>query len=214
MYDIVSIDGDRVMQEQSTSPVPARSARTKLTPEREQELYEAVLELLRERGYDALTMDAVASRTRSSKATLYRQWHSKLQLVMSALRQSKGISLGDIDTGTLEGDLREMSRQVSESAGEDTALLHALSHAGFRDPELMRALREVLFDPEIRILKAALARAVDRGELDAGNPASDYLVPVFLGALMSRPLIEGRHADTEYLDRFIDAVIRPALRLP
>lgn len=49
-------------------------ARTRLTPERESELYGAVLDLLREVGYDALTMDAVAARTRSSKATLYRQW--------------------------------------------------------------------------------------------------------------------------------------------
>lgn len=44
-------------------------ARTRLTPERESELYSAVLDLLREVGYDALTMDAVAGRTHSSKAT-------------------------------------------------------------------------------------------------------------------------------------------------
>ncbi len=49
-------------------------ARSRLTPERESELYAAVLDLLREVGYDALTMDAVAARTHSSKATLYRQW--------------------------------------------------------------------------------------------------------------------------------------------
>ncbi|KOG46577.1 TetR family transcriptional regulator, partial [Streptomyces varsoviensis] len=37
-----------------------------MTPERESELYHAVLDLLGEVGYDALTMDAVAARTRSS----------------------------------------------------------------------------------------------------------------------------------------------------
>ena len=44
----------------------AAARRTRITPEREAELYEAVLDLLREVGYDALTMDAVAARTRSS----------------------------------------------------------------------------------------------------------------------------------------------------
>ncbi|MGO4429316.1 TetR family transcriptional regulator, partial [Streptomyces sp. MCAF7] len=46
--------------------------RSRLSPERESELYEAVMGLLTEVGYDALTMDAVAARTHSSKATLYR----------------------------------------------------------------------------------------------------------------------------------------------
>jgi AcrR family transcriptional regulator len=45
-------------------------AGSRITPEREAELYEAVLDLLREAGYDGLTMDAIATRTRSSKATL------------------------------------------------------------------------------------------------------------------------------------------------
>jgi AcrR family transcriptional regulator len=79
-------------------------ARTRLTPERESELYAAVLDLLREVGYDALTMDAVAARTRSSKATLYRQWGSKPELVVKALRHNKPGGLAEIDTGSLRGD--------------------------------------------------------------------------------------------------------------
>src|ERR1700743_1536379 len=76
-------------------------ARTRLSPEREGELYTAVLDLLREVGYDALTMDAVATRTRSSKATLYRQWGSKPELVVRALRHNKPSRLAEIDTGSL-----------------------------------------------------------------------------------------------------------------
>ena len=64
-------DGDATVTEVD------HGTRSRLTPEREAELYAAVLDLLREVGYDALTMDAVAARTRSSKATLYRQWGSK-----------------------------------------------------------------------------------------------------------------------------------------
>ena len=71
-----------------TPATPAR--RTRLTPERERELFTAVVDLVREQGYDALTMDAVAARTKSSKATLYRQWESKPKLVASAMRHLAG----------------------------------------------------------------------------------------------------------------------------
>ncbi len=73
----------------------ATTRRSRITPEREAELYEAVLDLLREVGYDALTMDAVAARTRSSKATLYRQWGGKAELVAKAIRHNKPVDLAD-----------------------------------------------------------------------------------------------------------------------
>src|SRR2546421_9693553 len=75
-----------------------RPRRTRLTPEREGELYEAVLALLRESGYDALTMEGVAARSRSSKATLYRQWGTKPKLVAEALRHHRPFSLDNLDT--------------------------------------------------------------------------------------------------------------------
>ncbi|MDB1089767.1 TetR/AcrR family transcriptional regulator [Streptomyces sp. ACA25] len=200
------------MTGQPATAAPRPSGRTKLTPEREQELYEAVLDLLRERGYDALTMDAVAVRTKSSKATLYRQWGTKLQLVVSAMRHTKRVSLGDIDTGSLVGDLREMARRVGDEAGDDTALLHALSHAGQRDADIRLAMREVLLEPEIEVLNTALRRGMERGELAPGNPAVEFLVHAFMGALVTRPMLEDRYADAEYLNRFLDAVILPALR--
>lgn len=197
--------------EPAAAPRPHR--RGKLTPEREQELYDAVLELLRDRGYDALTMDAVATRTKSSKATLYRQWKTKPQLVVAALRHTRRLVMADVDTGGLIGDLREMARRAGENAEDDAALLHALSHACRRDPELQRAFRETLIEPETDHLNVALHRAVERGELDAGTPAVEFLVHAMMGALIARPILEGRPADPAYLDRFIDALIAPALGL-
>ncbi|SFC45569.1 TetR/AcrR family transcriptional regulator [Streptomyces aidingensis] len=186
--------------------------RTRLSPEREQELYAAVLELLRERGYDALTMDAVAARTRSSKATLYRQWKTKLQLVISALLHGKRVSLEGIDTGSLAGDLDEMIRRVSAEAQENVELLQGLLHAGQRDPGLLRAVRETLLEPETEVLRRVLRRAAGRGELDPDNPATEFLTHAFIGAMLTRPLVEGRHADAAFLTRFADALILPALR--
>lgn len=190
-----------------------RSGRTRLTPERERELYEAVLDLLREVGYEALTMDAVATRTRSSKATLYRQWKGKPELVIAALRSDKPVHVQDIDTGSLAGDLHEIVRQTASKGEEDIAVMRALLHAMDRDPVLAQAFRESLVQPEIAEMQHLLDRAVARGELDPKNPARAFLPHVMMGAMITRPLIENKHPDKNYLRRYVDAVVLPALGL-
>ncbi|MBC2876069.1 MULTISPECIES: TetR/AcrR family transcriptional regulator [Streptomyces] len=189
---------------------PAR--RTRLTPEREAELYEAVLEILREVGYEALTMDAVAARTRSSKATLYRQWKGKPELVASALRHTKPLKVDDIDTGTLRGDLVALTACADPAQMErDAALMRGLGHAVHCNPDLHRALRELLVEPEKAALRRLLDRAVARGELAPDTPAMEFVAHILLGAFITRPLVEDRPADAAYLARFIDAVVLPAL---
>ncbi|MFJ8310567.1 MULTISPECIES: TetR/AcrR family transcriptional regulator [unclassified Streptomyces] len=187
----------------------------RLTPERAGELYEAVLGLLREVGYDALTMDAVATRTRSSKATLYRQWGSKPKLVARALRHNKPVSLAEIDTGSLRGDFHELvSREDDCKMEQDSALMRGLMRAVHDNPDLHQALRELLIEPEITGLDAVLRRAVERGEVRADNPALSYVVHMLVGAFVARQLIEDRPVDKAFLSDYIDAVVLPALGAP
>ncbi|MFF6778481.1 TetR/AcrR family transcriptional regulator [Streptomyces sp. NPDC012637] len=187
-------------------------ARSRLTPEREAELYEAVLELLREVGYDALTMDAVAARTRASKATLYRQWGSKPELVAKALRHNKPVSLAEIDTGSLRGDFLAMLERTDDCQMEkDSALMRGLAHAVHNNPELLQALRELLIEPEMTGLDEVLRRAVRRGEVDAGNPALKLIPHMLIGAFIARPLIDDRPVDHAFLSSYVDAVVLPSL---
>ena len=189
----------------------ATARRTRLTSEREAELYQAVIELVREVGYEAMTMDAVAARSHSSKATLYRQWQGKPQLVAAAMRHTAFVTLGEIDTGTLRGDLHEVARQVGIGAEKDTVFLSAIGHAAHLHADLAAALREMLIDPEREVLYALLQRAVDRGEVRADAAAADFFVHMLFGALPARKILEDRFADPEYLIRYIDAVVLPAL---
>ncbi|CAL9630819.1 TetR/AcrR family transcriptional regulator [Streptomyces sp. NPDC057837] len=187
------------------------SRRSKITPEREQEFFDAVLEQLRECGYDALTMEGIAASTRCSKSTLYRQWKTKPQFVAAALRSHRRTRC--VDTGSLAGDLREAARALGDLSGRDTKLLHALAHAATQDPELQCALREAVVEPEIAALKEIVRRAVERGEVPAGHPALPYLPAQMLGVLRLRPVLEGRPADPDYLVRFVEAAVLPALGL-
>ncbi|MBP2582694.1 MULTISPECIES: TetR/AcrR family transcriptional regulator [unclassified Streptomyces] len=187
-------------------------ARSRLTPERESELYGAVLDLLREVGYDALTMDAVAARTHSSKATLYRQWGSKPELVARALRDNKPADLSQIDTGTLRGDFQELVDRSDDCQMErDSALMRGLAHAVHTNPDLHRALRELLIEPEMNGLDEVLRRAVRRGEVDAGNPALKLVPHMLIGAFIARPLIDDQPVDHAFLKTYVNAVVLPSL---
>jgi AcrR family transcriptional regulator len=194
----------------TTAPSPP-SRRSRLTPERAHELFTAVLELVKESGYEAMTMDAVAARTRSSKATLYRQWNGKPQLVAAALRHHKPGNTTGIDTGSLRGDLHELARHAEEIE-PDTELLAAVSHAILRNPELGEALRETIIEPERASLTAVLERAEQRGEIRPGAAAREFLMHMLVGILPARKIIDDRFVDAEFLIRYLDAVVLPALK--
>ncbi|MFF4834642.1 TetR/AcrR family transcriptional regulator [Streptomyces sp. NPDC001315] len=194
----------------------ATARRSRITPEREAELYEAVLDLLREVGYDALTMDAVAARTRSSKATLYRQWGGKAELVAKAVRHNKPHgSFDDIDTGSLQGDLHALTLRSDDCHMEqNSALMRGLVMAIHGNPDLLQAFREHLIDPEVAEFRRVLQRAVDRGEVRADNPAIEYVMHMMIGGFAARAMIDEKPPTQAFLLSYIDAVVLPALGVP
>ncbi|MEU1402150.1 TetR/AcrR family transcriptional regulator [Streptomyces sp. NPDC005728] len=195
----------------------AAARRSRITPEREAELYEAVLDLLREVGYDALTMDAVAARTRSSKATLYRQWGGKAELVAKAVRHNKpgGLGLGEIDTGSLKGDLHALTLRSDDCQMEqNSALMRGLAMVVHGNPDLLRAFRDHLIEPEMAEFRRVLQRAIDRGEVRADNPALDYVMHMMIGGFAARTMIDEQPPTQAFLLSYIDAVVLPALGVP
>lgn len=195
-----------------TKQATGHERRSRLTAEREGELYDAVIALLREVGYEALTMDAIAARARTSKATLYRQWQGKPRLVINALGHLRPVRLGGDDTGSLEGDLRSVARHLARLAREDGALMASMGHAIMTNQDLGNMLRETLVEPERQAFEALVQRAVARGELARKPAATDYCGGILVQAVLNRPLCEGLEATEEYLVDIIDTVVLHALR--
>ncbi|OIJ67579.1 TetR/AcrR family transcriptional regulator [Streptomyces mangrovisoli] len=190
----------------------ATARRSRITPEREAELYGAVLDLLREVGYDALTMDAVATRTRSSKATLYRQWGGKADLVVKALRHSKTAHLDDIDTGSLRGDLHALVALEDDCTMErNSALMRGVAMAMHHNEDLREAFYEQIVDPEIGGFRQVMQRAVDRGEVRPDCPALDFTLHMMIGGFATRAILEDKPPTQAFLSAYIDAVVLPAL---
>ncbi|MFJ8025752.1 TetR/AcrR family transcriptional regulator [Streptomyces sp. NPDC096311] len=191
---------------------PDETRRTRLTPEREQEIYAAVVDLLNDVDYDTLTMDDIAARARASKATFYRQWKSKSNLVAAAVRHYKHYDLASIDTGSLRGDLHEIARIVGDAMGrKSTAPVRALSQAMRNNAELADAVRESKTKPEMEMLHRVVERALVRGEIAPDNPALAFMGPLITGAAFARPSFDGVEADAVYLARYMDACVLPAL---
>ncbi|MET8983061.1 TetR/AcrR family transcriptional regulator [Streptomyces sp. NPDC004539] len=190
----------------------ATARRSRITPEREAELYDAVLDLLREVGYDALTMDAIATRTRSSKATLYRQWGGKAELVVRAIRHSKPDAANDIDTGSLRGDLHAVIKLEDDCTHEqNSALMRGVAMAMHNNPDLREALRALLIDPELSDFHQMIQRAIARGEVSADCPALEFMLHMLVGGFATRMLLDDQPPTQDFLISYLDAVVLPAL---
>lgn len=184
--------------------------RTRLSPDRQSELYEAVIELLREVGYEGMSMQMIATRARCGKATLYRLWPGKPGLVVAAVRyhQAPVENADNIDTGSLKTDLHEMARRLARVAPADAELMTGLAHTALRNPELARAMRD---QNAAAVLNRILAHATKRGEVPADAPSHAFAEHILLGVLLARPLIDGIASDEAFLLRFVDAVLLPLL---
>jgi AcrR family transcriptional regulator len=190
-------------------------ARPRVAGAREDEILDATLDLLLEVGYDRLTLDAVARRSRSSKATLYRRWASKPSLVVDAMvRAKQAPDAGEHDTGSLRGDLVSTfcgPRGMSDGAA--TGLLGSVITALASDPEFASLFRETFIAPKVRVSQAIYARAVERGEIRPDLDL-DIIAPALAGILLHRSFVLGVVPDDAAVERVIDHVILPAVGHP
>lgn len=192
-----------------------RTPRPRVEGAREDEILDATLELLLEVGYDRLTMDAVASRSRASKATLYRRWASKPSLVVDAMvRAKQAPHIDEHDTGSLRGDLvSTFCGSHGMAHGEVTGMLGSVITALASDPEFAALFREAFIAPKIKVSQAIYARAIERGEIRP-DVDIDIIAPALAGILLHRSFVLGVVPDDTAVERVIDHVILPAVGHP
>ncbi|MEU9338008.1 TetR/AcrR family transcriptional regulator [Streptomyces sp. NPDC048290] len=132
---------------------------------REDELLSATLDVLREVGYSRLTVDGVVSRARASKATVYRRWPSKSDLIVAAFVNATRDLPSERDTGSLRGDLiAALGDILHELDRFGDVMVDLLGELG-RNPELASTIRDGYIAMRRETLTAAFARAQDRGEI-------------------------------------------------
>lgn len=185
---------------------------TKLDPEREQAILGATLEVLAETGYEALRMDAVAARAKASKATLYRHWPGKPDLVVAAFKCYKQEDLAEgADTGSLRGDILATLFGVRDlMTGPAGQMMTGVMVAMQKDEELARIVRESMLEDKDGVTRQMLDRAIERGELPPDTDP-DLFPDVAPAMLFMRIFVNALPADDEYLVRMTDDILIPLM---
>lgn len=191
-------------------PAPATGGRG---ASRERAICTAMLELLNEVSYESVTMDAVAARAKASKATIYRRWANKDELVVRAIQLEINETPMDMpDSGSLAGDITGFLKTQSEDdrCAFNTAAMRGLTYATSNDPKLAELLRTVIEEAGLRAWTLVLDRAHQRGELD--NPV-DARLPLAVSKAMffCRMGLESDPMDNRYITQLVDDVLLPII---
>jgi len=170
----------------------------------------ATLELLLEGGYRGLTMEQVRARAGVGKATLYRRYGSKQELVAEAVRHLNQ-PIPAPDTGSVREDILAIARSVVEGAvrvGAATFIPRLLAE-GAGDAEMHAIFYENLVAPRRAIMAGALRNGIARGELRADLDV-ELATDVLSGPWVYRLLLSGGDASAllaGYPERMLELVL-------
>jgi AcrR family transcriptional regulator len=201
---------------QPVSAAPANRLGRPLDITRDADILDAALDVLSEEGFDGMTIDMVAARAKAGKATLYRRWPSKTELVIDAVACMKNsdIDLDNLpDTGTLRGDLIAMIKPPSiRDAEKKLRVMAGLISLLARNPELAEVARVAVIAPRAELNRVLLQRAIERGEIRADIDIAT-VANISPSMVTYRTMMLGKPVDREFLVSIIDKVILPAVGL-
>jgi len=176
----------------------------------EQAIIDATLDLFAEQGFEGVCVEAVAARAGVGKATIYRRWPNKEELLLAAFGslkspfpEPKGVSVRD--------DLLAMVEVMcADKADPRKARRYALLLGeGEKYPRLMARYKETVVEPRRDVMRAVIRRGIETGEL-----RPDIDVEVALLALTGVVLAKEKSApgdpdalNDEFAARVVDGVL-------
>jgi len=191
----------------TTEAAPRQAGRPR-DPRVDAAIVDATLQLLADGGYTSLSMEAVAAHAGVGKATLYRRYAGKEQLVVDAVATLsepaevvQGASVRDELVVRLEAIRR---KSESSLAGK---IFPRLISASAENPELMRSYRRQVLAPRRLAFAAALRRGIDEGLVRA-DVDLDYAVDLLVGPMAYRNLMRTEPPPApELAARIVDDVL-------
>jgi AcrR family transcriptional regulator len=172
----------------------------------EEAILRATIDLLAGGGVAGLSMDLVAKRAGVGKATIYRRWASKEELVLDALSTAPPV-VPTPDTGSVRGDLVAWATALAQKfidAPTNDVLPHLLEAAVF-DERVRVSLQTYLRDRQ-ETVRTILARGIERGELTDDDDV-ELMVDVMIAPFMYRRLMTGGPISTSFATRLAAFVL-------
>ena len=184
---------------------------------RDERVHEAILaatrELVCERGYRDVSIEAIARRAHVAKSTIYRWWRSKGLLVFEAV-WSAARWRAMPDTGDLEQDLRGMLRIAVDNWNDLVVrrgfpgMLADLS----TDRRLYEVVNEKFLNRDREAKASVFERAIERGVMEAVS--TDLLWDVTTGFLLIRLIQSPDPLTQQQTDELVDLVLRGIVKRP
>jgi AcrR family transcriptional regulator len=173
----------------------------------DQAIIEAALDLFAEKGADGLCVEAVAARAGVGKATVYRRWHTKEDLLLAALGSMKS-PLPHPDTGSVRDDLIALLTVMSQDAGDPrrTRQYTLLLGEGEKYPRLMARYAETVIEPRREVIRSVLRRGIATGQVRADLDVEIAMLTL-TGSAMSRGKCETVPHDGEFAERVVDSLL-------
>ena len=173
----------------------------------EQAIIEATLDLFAEKGFEGVCVEVVAARAGVGKATIYRRWPNKEELLLAAfaslkspLPEPKGVSVRD--------DLLAMVEVMcADKADPRKARRYALLLGdGDKYPRLMARYKETVVQPRRDAMRAVIRRGIETGEL---HPDTDVEIAMLslTGAIMSQEKSQDGTLDGDFAARLVDGLL-------
>jgi AcrR family transcriptional regulator len=155
-------------------------------PDIEDRVFDAAIEIYSRVGWAGFNFEAVTRATGIGKAAIYRRWPTRMDLLVAALKARWG-TVGDIDTGTLRGDLLGLveffSARLTGSFGSVSIHINA---DRLHFPEAREAT-DAHITAEVRAGRRIVRRAIARGELPERTRPS-LVIDLVVGAMQNHVL--------------------------
>ncbi|HEV2309678.1 MAG TPA: TetR/AcrR family transcriptional regulator [Acidimicrobiia bacterium] len=170
-------------------------------------ILDAALEVFADEGYDAFTMEAVAARAGVGKATVYRRYPGKAELIVSAVSRLTSAEVPEPDTGSLRGDLSFVARHLVHLLTQTVAgrCVPQLAVALPRSRALAREHRRFVAERRA-VSRRVIERAMARGDI-ASDIDPEVVIDLLVGPLFYRHLVSRAPLSDAYADEVVDSVV-------
>jgi AcrR family transcriptional regulator len=171
-------------------------------------MLDATLDAIAECGLDGVTCEDVAARAGVGKATLYRRWSGKEDLLIAAFASLKS-PLPEPKGESAREDLIAMLDSMARDADDPRyARQFALLHGeGARYPRLVARYKEQVMEPRRDLVRQVLRRGVAAGELRADTDVEVAMLAL-TGAVLSREKHDPNPAEPGFAQRVVDELLR------
>lgn len=175
-------------------------------------IFTAALDELADVGYQRLTMERIAERARTSKASLYRRWPSRVELMLDASLHVFP-HVDDLpDTGELRGDLLAALRAMAAVLNSPIGVAARAMIADLDiDREVARQHKERFVERRNELFLDLIRRSAARGEVRPGA-LTPRVASVGPSLMRDHFLTHATPVTDDVIVEIVDQVLVPLIR--